>query len=80
MSKFPMNQDDEERQIEQARRCHGLDDADGIQCNRCGETGLYWQPCVSPDGRSERMTLFSEATRRRHACSLNAEMFDEVPE
>jgi len=53
------------------------DDLDGVTCNRCGETGLYWQSRWTPDG-SERSVLFDSATRRAHECRASADDFDDV--
>ncbi len=48
-------------------------DSDNVTCNRCGESGLYWQVVYCEDGRSERNTLFSDATRKRHVCKVQDE-------
>ena len=66
-----MNQDEEEQQIEIARRCHGLDDADGIQCAHCGKTGLYQGRVVYPRG-DDRLVLFDATDHKRHLCKLIA--------
>ncbi len=58
------------------------DNEDGIQCRRCGTTGLYWQTVAQADGRADKATLFDGATRRRHVCNVanGVDAFDEVPE
>lgn len=56
-----------------------LDDSDGIQCRRCGATGLYWQTVIAANGE-EKHVLYDGATKRRHMCGIGSEAFDEVPE
>jgi hypothetical protein len=57
-----------------------LDDADGIQCRRCGETGLYWMKITQADGMSEKSVLFDSATEKRHICLMRTDAFAKVPE
>jgi hypothetical protein len=53
------------------------DDDDGITCNRCGESGCYWQETYTADG-SPKNKLFDSATDKPHVCALNGNDFQVI--
>jgi hypothetical protein len=51
------------------------DDDDGVTCNRCGESGYYWQETYTADGKP-KPKLFDSETSKPHVCPLDADDFE----